>query len=62
VDKNLGLYVGLGSGISGLIWSSTLPGNFDINNGFKVGKKIKVKLLRFKEDKYQVDLGLVERR
>jgi hypothetical protein len=62
VDKNLGVYAGLGSGISGLIKLNKLNMNLDVNNGFKVGKKIKVILLWFNKDKNQVDLGLVERR
>jgi ribosomal protein S1 len=53
---------GLGFGISGLIKLNKLNMNLDANNGFKVGKKIKVILLWFNKDKNQVDLGLVERR
>ncbi|MDQ1355063.1 MAG: hypothetical protein QG657_5372 [Acidobacteriota bacterium] len=58
VDPNLGVYVGLELNIVGLVFAKKLPKNFDVDDRFKVGRKIKVILLFFKYDKFQIDLGI----
>lgn len=58
VDSDLGIFVGFDIDVFGLIRPSRLPRNFDVNDSFKVGKKIKVILLFIKYDKYQVELDI----
>ncbi len=56
-----GVYVGLELNIFGLIKPHKLPTkNFDANERFRIGEKIKVILLFFRYDRNQIDLALAE--
>ena len=53
-----GVFVGFEFGIFGRISPHRLTKNFDVNESFKVGERIRVKLLFIKYDIYQIDLDL----
>ena len=55
----LGAFVQLTKDITGMIFWRKLPGNFDLNPRFEVGKSIRVKILRYNDQQNQIDLGFV---
>jgi tetratricopeptide (TPR) repeat protein len=53
---NLGAFVRLTKEINGMIFWKRLPGNFDLNPRYAIGKSIRVKIIRYKHDQSHVQL------
>jgi tetratricopeptide (TPR) repeat protein len=63
IDNRLGIFVQLEFNIIGLIHAGKkggLPMNFDVNDRFEVGKKIRAKYLYFDNEKKQIGLTVVD--
>jgi tetratricopeptide (TPR) repeat protein len=58
IVPRVGVFVGLEFNVTGLIFARGLPRNFDVNNMFEVGQKIKVKYRSYNDQKYQIGLAL----
>ena len=59
VNSRLGIFVGLEFNVTGLINVGKLPRNFDVNEKFEVGKRIRVRYIYFNDDKCQISLDIV---
>ncbi|MGD2088610.1 MAG: S1 RNA-binding domain-containing protein [Candidatus Aminicenantes bacterium] len=58
IRPRLGIFVRLDYNITGLIFARTLPRNFDVNQKFQVGQKIKVIYKSYNDEKYQIGLDI----
>jgi tetratricopeptide (TPR) repeat protein len=63
IDSRLGIFVQLEFNVIGLIHAGRkggLPGNFDVNDRYEVGKEISVKYLYFDNEKKQIGLTVAD--
>lgn len=58
VVPHVGIFVGFEFDIFGLILKHRLPDNFDVNDRYSAGKKIRAKILFYNDNKLQIDLAL----
>lgn len=56
---NLGIFVRLAKEIIGLVSWKRLPGNFDLNQRYAIGKSIRVKIIMYKPERYHIELDEV---